>query len=69
MNAAGGGGVFGAGDSFDHGGDVGNSDFYAKGSAIRPVVLGTYSRAGKVKTRGKKCLKCLAKKCTCGKNI
>lgn len=54
MNAAGAGGVFGGGESFGHGGSFGNSDFYAPGSAIIPKVLGTYTRAGKRKSRKRK---------------
>jgi len=53
-NVAGGGGVFGGGDSFDHGGSVGNSDFYAPGNSIIPGFLGTYTRQGKLKNRRKK---------------
>jgi hypothetical protein len=54
MNVAGDGGVFGGGDSFGHGGAVGNSDFYAPGTAVIPHVLGAYSRKGKVKSRRRK---------------
>jgi len=41
MNAAGTGGVFGTATSMGHGGAVGNSDFYAPGSAIIPTALGS----------------------------
>lgn len=55
MNVAGDGGVFGGGASFDHGGSVGNSDFYAPGDARIPHVIGTFRRAGigKKKKRAK----------------
>ena len=48
INAASSGGVFGGGDSFGHGGLVGNFDFYAGGDSRIPQILGTFSRAGKV---------------------
>jgi hypothetical protein len=53
-NASGGGGVFGGGESFGHGGDVGNSDFWNTGDARIPFVLGTFRRNGKVKKRKKR---------------
>lgn len=53
-NASGGGGVFGGGESFGHGGDVGNSDFWNTGDARIPFVLGTFKRSGKVKRRKKR---------------
>jgi hypothetical protein len=53
MNVAGAGGVFGGGDSFGHGGMVGNFDFYATGDSRIPQVIGTFSRAGKV-AKGRK---------------
>ena len=40
VNAAGAGGVFGNAPSMGHGGAVGNSDFYAPGTAVIPVALG-----------------------------
>lgn len=49
-NAAGGGGVFGDAPSMGHGGAVGNSDFYAPGTAIIPYAIG----AKVVKGKGKK---------------
>lgn len=52
-NTSGGGGVFGGGDSFDHGGSVGNKDFYAQGTAVIPEFLGLYKRTGKVKSNKK----------------
>lgn len=39
-NAAGAGGVFGDAPSMGHGGEVGNSDFYAPGDARVPAFLG-----------------------------
>lgn len=45
-NAAGAGGVFGSGESFGHGGDVGSSDFWNNGDARIPYVLGTFTRNG-----------------------
>jgi hypothetical protein len=51
-NIAGSGGVFGAASSMGHGGDVGNSDFYAPGTAIIPKPLGIK----KVKNHDKKIL-------------
>jgi len=39
-NIAGIGGVFGTAPSMDHGGAVGNSDFYAAGDTRIPKVLG-----------------------------
>jgi hypothetical protein len=53
-NIAGGGGVFGDGPSFGHGGAVGNSDFYASGDSRIPYVLGYFSRKGKLKSKKKK---------------
>jgi hypothetical protein len=47
-NAAGAGGVFGDAPSMGHGGDFGNSDFYAPGDARIPVALGA-RRKGKKK--------------------
>ena len=52
-NVSGGGGVFGDGPSFGHGGDIGNEDFYNKGSAIMPFILGT-KRKPRRKTKKKK---------------
>jgi hypothetical protein len=48
MNVASAGGVFGTGGSFEFGGAVGNSDFYAPGDARLPKVLGIFKRTGKV---------------------
>ena len=54
-NMAAGGGVFGDGPSFGHGGAVGNSDFYAPGDARIPFALGYFSRQGKLrKKKGRK---------------
>lgn len=53
-NISGGGGVFGDGPSFDHGGNVGNEDFYNKGSAIIPFILGRNKRRKKNKKKRKK---------------
>jgi len=53
-NASGGGGVFGGGESFGHGGDVGNSDFWNTGDARIPFVIGTFKRNVKVKRRKKR---------------
>lgn len=53
-NVAGGGGVFGDGPSFGHGGAVGNSDFYASGDARIPFALGYFSRQGKLKKKKRK---------------
>jgi hypothetical protein len=53
-NASGGGGVFGGGESFGHGGDVGNSDFWNTGDARIPFVIGTFKRSGRVKKRKKR---------------
>ena len=54
-NVGGDGGVFGSGESFGHGGAVGNSDFYNTGSAIIPYVMGTFRRNKKgKKKRGKR---------------
>jgi hypothetical protein len=53
-NASGGGGVFGGGESFGHGGDVGNSDFWNTGDARIPFVIGTFKRNGRVKKRKKR---------------
>ncbi len=47
------GGVFGTAPSMDHGGAVGNSDFYAPGDARVPTALG--ARKDK-KTKKKKIL-------------
>jgi len=47
LNTAGAGGVFGNTTSMSHGGDVGNSDFYAPGDARIPVVLGARKIKGK----------------------
>jgi len=47
-NTAGAGGVFGDAPSMGHGGDFGNTDFYAPGDMRIPVALG-----GKVKIKGK----------------
>lgn len=52
-NVSGGGGVFGSGPSFEHGGDVGNEDFYNKGSAIIPFVLGV-KKTKKIKRKKRK---------------
>lgn len=54
INAASAGGVFGGGDSFGHGGLVGNFDFYASGDSRIPQIFGTFSRAGKVAKKKKK---------------
>ena len=48
-NTAGAGGVFGDAPSMGHGGEVGNTDFYAPGDMRIPVALGS-----KVKGKGKK---------------
>ena len=53
-NAAGDGGVFGGGESFGHGGAIGNSDFWNTGDARIPFVLGTFRRNGKVKSKKRK---------------
>jgi hypothetical protein len=53
-NASGGGGVFGGGESFGHGGDIGNSDFWNTGDARIPFVIGTFKRNGRVKKRKKR---------------
>jgi len=52
-NTAGAGGVFGDAGSMDHGGAVGNEDFYAPGDARNVLKnnLGTTSRKGKVRTK------------------
>jgi hypothetical protein len=50
-NASGGGGVFGDGASFNHGGDFGNSDFWNTGNAQLPYVLGTFKRDAKKNTK------------------
>lgn len=47
LNIAGAGGVFGDAPSMDHGGDVGNKDFYAPGDSRIPVVLGAKKIKGK----------------------
>lgn len=46
-----GGGVLG--NFAGHGGDVGNSDWYATGDTRIPKALGVQSRNGKVKTKKK----------------
>lgn len=48
-NTSGAGGVFGDGESFNHGGGVGNEDFYARGTAVIPYVIGTVKRKSKNK--------------------
>ena len=48
-NAAGAGGVFGDAPSMGHGGDFGNSDFYAPGTAVIPKVLGAKRKGRKKK--------------------
>lgn len=48
INAAGAGGVFGTASSMDHGGAVGNTDFYAPGDARIPTALGA-KKVGKKK--------------------
>jgi hypothetical protein len=53
-NEAAGGGVFGDGPSFGHGGAVGNSDFYAPGDARIPFALGYFSRQGKLRKKKRK---------------
>jgi len=56
-NTAGDGGVFGVGPSFGHGGDFGNSDFYATGYSGIPYVMGSKKRKGvalKKKRKNKK---------------
>jgi hypothetical protein len=53
-NMAAGGGVFGDGPSFGHGGAVGNSDFYAPGDARIPFALGYFSRQGKLRKKKKR---------------
>ena len=55
-NTAGAGGVFGDVPSMGHGGSVGNSDFYAPGTAIVPYAIGAKVVKGKGK-RGKKKIK------------
>jgi hypothetical protein len=55
-NAAGAGGVFGNAPSMNHGGDVGNSDFYAPGTAVIPYAIGAKIVKGKGK-KGKRKLK------------
>ncbi len=52
-NVSGGGGVFGSGPSFGHGGDIGNEDFYNKGSAIIPFILNV-KKTKKVKRKKRK---------------
>lgn len=49
INASGEGGVFGGGDSFSHGGNVGNTDFYAAGDSRVPYFLGLHRRINKTK--------------------
>lgn len=53
-NVAAGGGVFGDGPSFGHGGAVGNSDFYAPGDARIPFALGYFSRQSKLRKKKRK---------------
>lgn len=53
-NVAAGGGVFGDGPSFGHGGAVGNSDFYAPGDARIPFGIGYFSRQGKLRKKKRK---------------
>jgi len=48
INAAGAGGVFGNASSMDHGGAVGNTDFYAPGDTRVPSALGA-KKIGKKK--------------------
>ena len=49
-NTAGAGGVFGTASSMGHGGDVGNTDFYAPGDSRIPSVLGSKkTKKGKTK--------------------
>lgn len=55
-NAAGAGGVFGDAPSMGHGGDVGNTDFYAPGTAVIPYAIGAKAVKGKGK-KGKKKIK------------
>lgn len=55
-NAAGDGGVFGDAPSMGHGGAVGNSDFYAPGTAVIPYAIGAKVVKGKGK-KGKKKIK------------
>lgn len=52
-NAAGDGGVFGGGSSFNHGGDFGNSDFWNAGNTQIPYLMGTFKRNA-TKKRNKK---------------
>jgi hypothetical protein len=54
QNIAGAGGVFGDGPSFDHGGAVGNIDFYAPGDSRIPYAIGLFRRSGIVKRKRKK---------------
>lgn len=48
INTAGAGGVFGNASSMDHGGEVGNTDFYASGDSRLPTALGA-KKVGKKK--------------------
>jgi hypothetical protein len=61
-NVAGDGGVFGSGPSFGHGGAFGNTDFYARGDARIPYVMGYFSRKGALKKKRKKSKKRKRKK-------
>jgi hypothetical protein len=52
-NASGAGGVFGSGESFNHGGDIGNDDFWNRDDARIPYVMGYFSRNGMLKPKSK----------------
>jgi hypothetical protein len=43
-NAAGDGGSFGGGSSFEHGGNFGNSDFWNTGNTQIPYLIGTFKK-------------------------
>jgi len=52
--SAGSGGVFGGGSSTGHGGEVGNSDFYASGDARLPKILGATKKKKRKKRKKRK---------------
>jgi len=57
-NTAGGGGVFGIGPSFGHGGDMINSDFYATGYSGVPYIMGSKPmKRNLIKNKNKKRIK------------
>ena len=68
MNIAGAGGVFGDAPSMGHGGDVGNSDFYAPGdSRIPSIIGGIFRRPGMAKNKKRHKLKNAVKRKSKGK--